>query len=277
MIIALNYSDDHYKKQQRLNTKTAHLFGKVDKVYSFSPKDIDKEFYSQNENILSQKRGNGLWLWKPYFILKVLKELKDGDYLLYADSGSLYVKDVHSLIDKLGHSEQDIMLFELPLLECQWTKKSAFLMLDAYRDNIRFTNQIMATFMFIKKTPKNMEFIKKWLELCQIEVLITPTKNNENEDFMYLAHREDQSILSILAKQQGIVPFNDPSEYGTFPILNLNLNYFFIVKSISSKYRLDHIYFILPRRSKTIRYIFRQFCIRYVLSKLNLHYYGKSI
>jgi hypothetical protein len=87
MIAAINYANEKYRKQQRLNSKTARWFGKVDKVYSFSPEDIDSDFREANKDILSHPRGNALWLWKPYFINKVMRELNDGDVICYADSG----------------------------------------------------------------------------------------------------------------------------------------------------------------------------------------------
>ncbi|GHT01447.1 hypothetical protein FACS189421_14090 [Bacteroidia bacterium] len=98
------YANNAYKKQQRINSWTAKHIGKVDKVYSFSPEDIDADFYNRNKNILSQSRGNGLWLWKPYFIDKVMKELNDGDIICYADSGIAYLKNIAGMIDKLKAS-----------------------------------------------------------------------------------------------------------------------------------------------------------------------------
>jgi len=44
----------------------------VDEYYNYGPNDIDNEFKKKNIEILSQKRGNGYWLWKPYFILVFL-------------------------------------------------------------------------------------------------------------------------------------------------------------------------------------------------------------
>ena len=48
---------------------------------SFSLKDIDSSFAEKNEHILKQRRGVGYWLWKAYFIDKVLNLLNEGDFL----------------------------------------------------------------------------------------------------------------------------------------------------------------------------------------------------
>lgn len=87
-IIAISYGDYKYIKQLKINKFTAINIGKVDKYYSYKPEDIDINFKNKNKDILSRKRGNGYWLWKPYFILKTLKEkLNKGDFLIYTDAG----------------------------------------------------------------------------------------------------------------------------------------------------------------------------------------------
>jgi hypothetical protein len=268
MIAVLNYANDAYKKHQRINSWTAKHIGKVDKVYSFSPEDIDKDFYEQNKNILSQKRGNGLWLWKPYFILKTMNELSYGDCLIYLDSGNFYISDAHSLVQKLKDSNQDIMLFEIPLIESQWTKKEVFLYMDAYTEKIRFTNQIMGTIIIII-SEKSVTFIQKWLELCLREELIFPKEKDQSEDFMYIAHREDQSILSVLAKKEGIIPFSDPSDHGKFPIQYLVPGYLFRNEQKKENYQLKQVYFILARGSNPMFYLLK-YWMRCILSKIKL-------
>lgn len=59
----------------------------MDLVKEYTPEDIDSSFKNDNVNIFKYKRGCGLWLWKPYFINKVINENKDGDYIFYCDSG----------------------------------------------------------------------------------------------------------------------------------------------------------------------------------------------
>lgn len=72
-IVALNYADNAYKKAQKLNTKTAYKEGKVDFVYSYTREDLPKDFIDKNKDILNEKKGDGYYLWKPYFIKKHMK------------------------------------------------------------------------------------------------------------------------------------------------------------------------------------------------------------
>jgi hypothetical protein len=122
----LNFADNNFRKSQIYNSYTAIKFGNFDKVFEFSPKDIDVNFKNKYSKIFSYKRGYGLWLWKPYFILKTLKELNDGDYLFYCDSGAYFLNDIDYLIRLSIDNNQSIIGFDLPLIERQFTKRLVY-------------------------------------------------------------------------------------------------------------------------------------------------------
>jgi len=113
MKLLINYANNVFRTSQRLNSKTGKEIGLFDEVISYSPKDIGRSFYKRNEKILSQKRGNGYWLWKPYFIKKTLEMLNWGDYLFYCDSGSYFIKPITPLIDISLVTGQEIIPFEI--------------------------------------------------------------------------------------------------------------------------------------------------------------------
>ena len=215
MIVAINYADENFKKAQQFNTKTAYSKGRVDKVIQYSPKDIDKKFYLENKYILDKPRGGGYWLWKPYIILKTMKEMSKGDYLFYCDSGAAYINDIRYLIKDLEKSGQDIMAFELPLLENQWTKNKTFELRNCNSTGFRKSNQILATYIFIKVSDYSIQFINQYLNMCKNRSILIDDKCEQSEDF--IQHRHDQSIFSLLCKKNSIKPFRDPSQYGIRP------------------------------------------------------------
>lgn len=219
MIIAINYADDKFKKSQKLNTKTAYLRGKVDRVIEYSPKDIDQEFKNKNKNIFSYKRGAGLWLWKPYIIFKTLKIMEEGDYLFYCDSGSYYINRVQYLVDCMEENNESIMAFELPLISEQWTKNETFEFLGCNCDEFKKSNQILATYILIKKNNKTIKLIEEFLEACCDEKIISYKNFNKSiiNSESYISHREDQSVFSILCRKHKITAFRDPSQYGNRP------------------------------------------------------------
>ena len=81
----LTFADESFADWQRVCTLTAQVFG-IHAIHAVSPSDIDARFARDNHDILTQPRGCGLWLWKPYFIDRVLRELDEGDVLIYADA-----------------------------------------------------------------------------------------------------------------------------------------------------------------------------------------------
>ncbi|MCX4296503.1 MAG: hypothetical protein OSJ73_05650 [Lachnospiraceae bacterium] len=221
MIVAINYSDWKYKKAQKFNSITATQKGKVDKVISYSPKNIDTEFRKKNASILSQDRGNGFWLWKPYIIKKTLDSLQQNDYLIYLDSGAFYMNNVQYLIKVMEKEKQDIMAFELPFKERHYSKRDVFICMGCDEPRYTDTNQRMATMIIIKKTNRAQCFTNEWLQFAQMEDIITDAKNHMGKYNYngFVDNRHDQSVFSILSKKYKIKAFRDPSQYGRFPKL----------------------------------------------------------
>lgn len=219
MKIQISYSDSVYREAQRWNERCARLFGKFDKIISYGEQDLDAEFKEKNRHILGQKRGGGYWLWKPYVIDKTLQDMQDGDYLFYCDSGAVFLKPVDILIKVMERDHQDIMLFEVyDHLEKYWTKRDIFQYIDFDNETCANSNQYMATFILIKKTENSVKFIQEYLRICQYKELITDAPNTMGvENYIgYDENRHDGSILSILAKKNGIQAYKDPSQWGIY-------------------------------------------------------------
>lgn len=217
MITVVNYADDKFAKQRRVCSQTALSVGKADKVIEFTPEDIDKDFLLSNKNIFSYTRGAGLWIWKPYIITKALNQVEEGDYLMYVDAGVTFISDIHLLVSEMERAKTSVMTFELPLLEKQFTKRETFSLLS-YNENTPY-NQILATYLIIKKNSFSKSFIENWLQLSTQEELISPRQFTDIENPHYfIAHREDQSILSILVRKANLPVFRDPSDFGKRPL-----------------------------------------------------------
>ncbi|MGH6721276.1 hypothetical protein [Bacteroides hominis] len=125
-VILLNYADERFAVQQKYNFKSAKLLGGFDEFHLMSNKDIDEEFKQLNRDIFDIKRGGGLWLWKPYIISKTLKMIGDDDVLVYCDSGAVFIRKISHLVEFMNERNLDILLFDIPLLEVQFTKKKCF-------------------------------------------------------------------------------------------------------------------------------------------------------
>lgn len=214
-IIAFTYSTLDFLEFRNKNKQSALSKGKVDVFFDFGPEHIDFEFFKENEHILTQKRGAGLWLWKPYFFHRMLNQIANDDILIYTDAASYFVKDISDIIQCFNSIDQDIMGFELPLQSDQWTKEEAFYLMNATNDE-RKANQISASFIIVRKTKDTITFAKEWLNACcNIELMSEKTYYPKMQNSkVFISHRYDQSIFSILYIQNGFKSYRDPSQYG---------------------------------------------------------------
>jgi len=216
MRVLVNYADKKYSKTQKFNSFTGRYRGDVDRVIQYSPDDIDVEFRNKYHHIFEHSRGNGLWLWKPYLIRKTLLTLEEGDILFYSDSGSFFIRSIKYIEKRMG--QDDIWISGLPLIEKQYTKKDAFLLMNCLSGDYVETNQASGTFLMFRKSSRSMKFVEEWLEYCCDIRILGPQKSVlGEEDDLFIQHREDQSVLSLLAKKYGLVRHQDPSQYGRFP------------------------------------------------------------
>lgn len=222
MEILINYADTKYEQSRWWNSFTGKYIAKFDKIYEFHPNDIDAEFAQQHHNILSYKRGNGLWLWKPYFIYRVMKECVDGDIIFYCDAGAFFKRDIQPIKDVLTPNTP-FFVCDIPLIEENFTKAICFKKLNCNNEQVKKSNQIIATYFCFLVTPATRNFMKEWLSLCCDFELLSPAGLGKfdipTKDLgeSFVAHREDQSIFSLLCKKYGVFPHRDISQRGKYP------------------------------------------------------------
>lgn len=205
MIYALNFASEGYEKARELNTKTAYKFG-ADKVFEFTLNDIDVEFANKNKSILCSKRGCGYWLWKPYFINKVLKQSNQGDWIIYSDSGMYYRTNIIKYINMLEKNNISMISRTTKFMEKQFTKRDVFVELDCDFPEYTDSLQRAASVVLIKNNIKNQGIIDEWLEKAQNEHLITDSVNRSGKENYseFIDHRHDQSLFSITCKQHNV-------------------------------------------------------------------------
>lgn len=213
-IILINYANEAYRAVQELQTKTAKVAGFTD-VIEYGPEDIEESFKASNSKIFEYKRGDGLWLWKPYLIKKTLDNMKNEEILFYCDSGALFFRSAKGIISKL--QEQDVWVSMLPLKEKQFTKQQTFDIMECNREEYKESAQVSGTFCAFKKTELSTRFVDEWLQYCCVIEALAPPEDKKKEATYFYDHREDQSILSLLVKKYKLKVWSDPSQYGRLP------------------------------------------------------------
>jgi hypothetical protein len=109
----VNYSDKTHKNAQRENANSALSTGGFDEVFSFNFKDLGETFITENKNILSQSRGAGYWMWKPFVIKKALDLINENDILMYSDSGISFIRNIDEIISIMDETSGKLLVFEL--------------------------------------------------------------------------------------------------------------------------------------------------------------------
>ena len=217
MIIAVNYADKKFRRAQKLNSRTAGQWG-ADRVIEYGPDDIDEAFRRRNREILDTPRGGGYYLWKPYFYRKAYDELGEGDYLVYIDSGAVYINKIQYLIDCMEQEETPLMIFSLERerIEKGNTKRDAFVLTGCDETRYTDTPQSIGGYFVCKKAPEVEAYLDEVLQYAQDIRIISDRPNvmglpNYAE---FADHRHDQSVISLMSKKYGFKRFRDPSQFG---------------------------------------------------------------
>jgi len=211
----INYANGRYLKAQEYCSQSAKAAG-FNEVISYTINDIDRDFLEKNIKILSQPRGAGYWIWKPYFIKKTLDKMNDGELLVYSDSGSYYQESTQPLIDLIQKEKTGVLSFELKgLLEKVYTKRDTFVLMGLDDPKYSESSQREATYIWLIKNDFTVNLINEYLEYAQDDRIISdlPSQNENFPEFQ--DHRHDQSIWSLLCKKYDITPHRLISQHGT--------------------------------------------------------------
>lgn len=212
----INYADGAFLESRKRNSLSGIQAG-FDAILQYTREDIDASFYEKNKEILTQKRGAGYWLWKPYFIFKTLQNIKEGDVVFYSDSGAEFVKPMEPLFSLI--KEKEVVGFKMSgnHKERQYTRKAVVEALSLNPNQTANLNQDLASFIGVKKTShtvKKDHVIGTWLDRCQVPDLIMDQPRSSDEFEEFIDHRHDQSLWSLVSKLHNVYKAPDPSQWG---------------------------------------------------------------
>lgn len=198
MIHLVNFSDERMTKSQELCSASSLKYG-VNKVHAFRPVNIYPYFRKVNP-VLKEERGAGYWLWKPFFIYEVIRELDEGDVLIYSDSGVEFINDVNHLINAM---DQDILFFSNGHYHKHWCKADVIVNINGFSFRDTEDQQVQASVIVFKVNQNTKDFVKEWLLWCQMPGFIddNPSKLPNHPEFA--EHRHDQAILTCLQIKYG--------------------------------------------------------------------------
>lgn len=207
MIKHLCFTDHRMTDSAEKCYKSALKFG-CNSSTIYSPMNIDSQFNFDYQNILSQDRGAGYWLWKPYFIKRVLDSSKEGDIIVYTDAGVEFVNDVNYLIDEMS---QTIMVFGNGHRHGKWCKGDVLTGMNCWE--YKNHDQAQASCIILINGEDTRRFVNEWLEWCCKDGFIDDSKSELPNDANFIEHRHDQAILTNMCYLWGVRFNRWPAQY----------------------------------------------------------------
>jgi len=225
--IIINYAHAGFFNSQDTNVQSAIDIGGFTDGVKYRIEDLDEHFVRKNHHILSQKRGAGYWLWKPYIILKTLKQMEDDDILFYSDAAIEFTANMNDYFQFCKEDEKGVVLFyNNHHLNYVWTKRDCFILMGL--DNTSppgdptpcaaYSRQVNAAIQIYRKTDFSLAFCEEYLNACQDPRILTDLPNTlgkENYDG-YREHRHDQSIVSLLRFKHSVLAKEDITQWAPF-------------------------------------------------------------
>jgi hypothetical protein len=221
----LSFGNNRYNQALYRIRSEAVSLNVFNHIYIYNENELKDltEFWEKNKDfVLSNARGYGYWIWKPFLVKYTLSLMDENDILVYADAGCqlnpLGIDKFRDYINIVNNSTSGILSFQLQSehLEKRWTKMDLFNHLKCH--NLADTNQLIATSFLIKKNDKNIKIVNEWYDLCCNYHLVDDSPSISKNYEIFVEHRHDQSIFSLLRKIYGTEILNDDTYPANNPV-----------------------------------------------------------
>jgi hypothetical protein len=187
-------------------------------VWLFDERKVNQDIggldQSFSDFVRDNPRGFGLWVWKPWAVLEVMKSVQQGDIVFYLDAGCTVHTSINSKLRYewyINHvREQGSLVFQQKFLEYSWTRREVIEHFHLTEIDVN-SGQVMAGVQGHLVNEKQLKFVKDWLGACTLDSgrLLKDVGVLNIEDGRFIEHRHDASVFSCLAKFEGIQMIQD--------------------------------------------------------------------
>ena len=167
----------------------------------------DYEFNTRHGEFVrnNSHRGYGYWIWKPYIIKKTMEKMRDGDILLYLDSGcEIDARRKDSMTQFFEIVKTDYIIGTEVCVERDFNKMDLLLKLDMLDNKYLDAPQRQGGVTMFLVCDKTRELVNEWYELACDYHNIDDSPSNATNFSSFNVHRHDQSIFSLLTKKHKI-------------------------------------------------------------------------
>jgi hypothetical protein len=185
-----------------------------DQIFSYTEENLksDSEFWlKHSEFITNNPRGYGYWLWKPYLILKTLKNMNDSDILLYLDSGCEIDIKYKNIFNKLVENVKinKIIGTSTNSTDLTYTKMDLIKHIGLENNyNLLQKYHMQAGCILMEKYDIIVKLYTEIYEIASNYHMIDDSPSIEKNHNKFKEHRHDQSIFNLLVKKYNLHNYN---------------------------------------------------------------------
>lgn len=175
-------------------------------VYNDKNLRMFTDFWKKHGKFLeNNNRMYGYGIWKPYLILQHLECMKDGDVLLYADSGCEFdnycENPKEEYLKLLPQLKKYKIIASLCNFEYAMTKMDLVCFLDMQSNPSYNLDQRQATCIMFEKCKRTLDLVKEWYNICCNYHMVSDDKSLLKNHPKFDEHRHEQSVFSMLTKK----------------------------------------------------------------------------
>lgn len=198
--VLITYGDKKFEMSKKRFIQQAYSINVFDEIIAYSEENLTEELKSSE--VFKEKRGGGLWSWKPDIILSTLNRMADGDYLVYCDTGCTLSRCKEWKHFWVLLTEYEIIAQRIYQKNGHWTRQNIINhFLSTNKKNWDKCYQYLATVIILKATPFTRKFIEEWrnLIISHPELVRDVTiEERKKEKKSFRENRHDQAIFSAL-------------------------------------------------------------------------------
>jgi hypothetical protein len=225
LIVIFNYKTSkfyfNYKISEFYNTQKIHVVSFAHNCCALAQKNLEQSamkygayrVYSLNletleapeyikQQILTNKRGAGYWVWKPYCISQILKISDPGDIIIYVDASTYFNKSMKNIVSFIN--KNSILAFKHENndnIQSTWTKMDAvnyFGYLSDWCEKEGKQDQFMGAFVGIKNNEIGKKLVALWIDSLNFIKLYDDSPGILKNCHGFQESRHDQQMISLI-------------------------------------------------------------------------------
>jgi hypothetical protein len=195
--------------------KVSNLFSTISVNNRETIEELYPDFIRDHGAFIDEnKKGYGLWLWKPYLISKLLERLPADEMLVYVDAGCTINSRTPEAAATFNNYldiafEQQVLGFQrldhpTYFREATWTRKDLTDHLEISEVDLD-SGQMEANTIFLRVGDYSREFVDTWFRLMtENDYKFLRSPGPENQHLGFCEHRFDQAVYSAIYKKRGL-------------------------------------------------------------------------